>query len=262
MKYKKIMLFFCVAIPLCIALRFMELQYIVEAKTGFYKSEFTGYGNAIIAVIFAFAVMTAVFSFTSHRSPEHPPKPNIPLSICSFILAISIVAEMFLESFAPDIIIWQVVFLRISEILAAAFLVLFGLNKFINIPIHQVIYAFFPIYIIFKIIFSFTAISSLALISDNILLIASYCTSLLFAVSFAKLYNKMDTEKGFKRLLASGLVSVILCFTQSIPHIIYNLLNNNVYLHTSMHTNINLLFLGIFILTFLLSHFSKENACE
>ncbi len=215
-----------------------------------------------MAVIFAFCAMAAIFSFTSHRSPEHPPKPNTPLSVCSLLFAISIIFEMFYESFAPGTILWQIIFLRITAILFVAFLVLFALNRFMNIPLYQVIYSFFALYIMFKTIFGFSAISSLALISDNILLIASYCASLLFAVNFAKLYNKMDTEKGFKKLLASGLVSVILCFTQSIPHIVFNLLNQNVYLHTSMATNINLLFLGIFILSFLLSHFSKENACE
>jgi hypothetical protein len=262
MKYKKIMLFFSVAAFLSLVLRFIQIEYAIDLTTGFYKAEVLGLGGLITVAILAFAAITAAFSFTTHRRPDHPPKPNIPLSVCSALFAILIIAEMLLEGFPPNTILWQVIFLKIASVMLVLLLTAFAIKKFINISIPTIAYSFFAIYLIFKLIFSFSAISSLALISDNILLIAAYCSALVFAICFAKLYNEMDTEKGFKKLLASGLVSVIICFAQSIPHIVYNLLNGNSYLHTPLRTSFSVLFLGVFILAFLLSHFSKENACE
>ena len=262
MKYKKIMLFFSVALLLSLVLRFIQLQYAVDSLTGFYKAEFLSLGSYITLIILAFAAMAAIFSFTSHRSPDHPPKLNIPLGFCSVIFAISIITEMLLEGFPQNSILWQAILLKISGILLVAFLTVFALKRFIAIPIPSVCYSLFAIYLMFKLISCFSAVSNLALISDNILLIGAYCSSLVFAVCFAKLYNGMDAEKGFKKLMASGLVSVVFCFTQSVPHIIYNLLNGNSYLHTPLRTSFGVFFLGVFIFSFLLSHFSKENACE
>lgn len=262
MKYKKIMLFFSVALPLCVILRFIQLEFIIETATGFFKQEFEVFGGYITAVIFAFCAMAAIFSFTSHRSPEHPPKPNIAISLSSLLFAVSIIFEALTESSAQVVSTWQMSLLRISGILAAVYLIIFALKRFVDIPLPAIASAVLPLYLIFKIIFNFSAISALALISDNILLIAAYCVSLLFAISFVKLYNNSDTERNFRKLLATGLSSVILCLTQSVPHIIVNVSNGYNYLHTSMAANINLLFLGLFIAAFIFSHFSKENACE
>ena len=59
--------------------------------------------------------------------------------------------------------------------------------------------------------------------------------------------------------MASGLVSIVLCFTQSIPHIIINLTTHNGYLHTSNADNFSVLSFGIFIAVFTFSHFSAKN---
>lgn len=59
--------------------------------------------------------------------------------------------------------------------------------------------------------------------------------------------------------MASGLVSVVLCFTQAVPHIIINLVTDNGYLHTSNAANLSLLGFGLFIAAFTFSHFSLKN---
>ena len=82
---------------------------------------------------------------------------------------------------------------------------------------------------------------------------------LLFFLSFGKLYNGIDTERNFRKLMASGLVSAVLCFTQSIPHIIINLVTDNGYLHTSNADNFSVLSFGMFIAVFTFSHFSAKN---
>lgn len=262
MKYNKIILFFGFALPVSMILRFLQLFYIVESDTGFFKQEFNNYGYYIMAVIFAFTAATAVFSFFSHRSPEHPPTVNIGLSLSSFALAVSIVVELFLGGAEFGTIIWQTILLRVFGIASAVWFAAFSIKDFMNLRIPAISFSIPTVYFVLKIICSFAGISSLALISDNILLIGANCVSLLFMLNFAKLYNNIDTERGFRKLLASGLASVILCFTQSVPNIVFHFSTEGGYLHTAMVTNFNVLFTGIFIVAFVFSHFSHSNACE
>ena len=56
-----------------------------------------------------------------------------------------------------------------------------------------------------------------------------------------------------------GFASVLLCLTQSVPHIIFNLSNGGAYRHTSNISNISLLVYGLFTAAFTLAHFSLKN---
>ena len=86
-----------------------------------------------------------------------------------------------------------------------------------------------------------------------------YCTLLFFFLCFGKLYNGIDREYNFRKLQASGFASVLLCLTQSVPHIIFNLSNGGAYRHTSNISNISLLVYGLFTAAFTLAHFSLKN---
>ncbi|MBQ6825176.1 MAG: hypothetical protein IJP34_00770 [Clostridia bacterium] len=262
MKYKKILLFSGIALPICLGLRFLQLFYIIETETGFYKPEFKNFGSYILFLIFGFVAATVMFSFFTHRRPDKLPKINIFMSVSSFFLAISIVFELFNQGDLFGTVIWQVLLLRLFGLLSAVWLILFGLKGFLNIKIPVITSAVLGVFWVMKIICNFASISSLALISDNILLIGAYCFVLLFMMNFGKLYSGLDFERGFKKLMATGLGSIILCFTQSVPNIIYNLVTGGDYNHIAMASNVNLFITGIFILVFVLSHFSHKNACE
>lgn len=260
------LLFLGFALPICLGLRFLQLFYIIETETGFYKPEFENFGNYILFIIFGFVAAIVMFSFFTHRRPDKVPKTNIFMSVSSVLLAFSIVFELFNQGTLFGNVIWQVLLLRIFGILSAVWLILFALKryikKYIKIKIPDLASALLGLFYVMKIICNFASISSLALISDNILLIGSYCFSLLFMMNFGKLYSGLDFERGFKKLMATGFASVILLFTQSVPNIIYNICSGGSYNHISMVTNVNLLLTGIFILVFVLSHFSHKNACE
>lgn len=262
MQFKKIILFFLVALPLSVALRIIQLTYTIEAATGFFKQEYKTYGGYMLAVIFAFSIAVAIFAFTSHRSPEHPPKPNIFMSVSAVCLCFSILYELAAENFPAVVQPWQIALLKITGVATAVYFMAFALKRFFDFPLPDLCAIIPTVYFILRIICDFTAISSLALISDNLLLMAAYGVSLLFILNFAKLYNRTDREYNFRKLMASGLAAIILCLTQSVPHIIVNAVSDFSYLHTSMEANVTVLFVGVFISAFVFSHFSHQNACE
>ena len=259
MKYKKIILFFCIIMPLSILLRTFQLFFTVETKTGFFKSEYETAGFYLLLLIIAVCVSLAVICFTGHRNPEHPPKINPLISFASFFAVLGVAAGVYDARLSPVAMPWQIALLTVSGFIAAVYFILYAVSGFINLKLSPLLSVLPSVYFIMRITCSFTAISSLALISDNILIISALCVMLLFFLNFGKLYNGIDTERNFRKLMASGLVSIVLCFTQSIPHIIINLTTHNGYLHTSNADNFSVLSFGIFIAVFTFSHFSAKN---
>ena len=259
MQFKKILLFFMVALPLSIALRFFQIVYVIEAETGFFAQEFEGYGNAMTLVIFAFSIAMAVFAFLSRREPKEAIRPNTVMSIGAVMFGFSVLYELAAETFPPVVKPWQVTLLNVTGLVTAAYFILFAMKRFINIPLPNDFAIIPTVYLILRVICDFTAISSLALISDNLLLMAVYSVSLLFMLNFAKFYNNAGGENSARKLLASGLSAVILCATQSVPHILVNLLFDYEYNHTSMAANVTVFFMGIFIATFTFSNYLRKN---
>ena len=255
MKLNKIISFFFIGLPICVCLRIFQIMFTIELETGFYVNEFATIGKAISAVIFIFCALLCWFSFKYYKSPENPPKPNMLISVISIGLAVVTILQAFAETNYALTFAWQIWLIRILGVVTSAYFVMFGLKYYINFKFPPILNIVPCIFMIVRTTFIFISTSALAHISDNVLLIAAYCAILIFFVNFAKLYNDIDNEKNFRKLLASGLVSASLCLTQAIPHIIVNVISGNKYLHVSYVSNVSVLFIGIFVLTFLVSHF-------
>lgn len=255
MKLSKITAFFCIGTPICIALRIFQVLFTIELKTGFYTKEYEVIGKAISAVILAFFVLLYLFCFKYYKLPEKPPKQNIALSISAIGLAAVTAVQSFFDIGITLTSAWQIIIIQIIGIIATLYFIWFAISKYINKTVSSLIHIIPCIFMILRTVFVFIDTSDLAHITDNLLIIATYCVVMVFFVNFAKFYNGVDSDKNFKKLLASGLVSVSLCFTQSIPHIVVNILSNNGYLHVSHIANISVLVMGIFILVFLISYF-------
>lgn len=261
MKYKKIIFLFALFLPVSIVLRLVQLSFTVDYKTGFFVKQFESNGEAMLWVVLALCFVPALFALISHRNPEKPTEPNVFLSTASFLMSTAVLYELFFEKFSNTVMSWQILAVKTTGMLTAVFFALYGLERFISFKLPRIFTAIPTLYFIFRIICDFTSISALALISENLLVMLAYCSVLLFLLQFAKLYNGLDTEYNFRKLLATGLASIVLCFTQTVPHIVLKLVTGYSFMHTSLATNINIFFVGIFIATFIFSHFSFANAC-
>ncbi len=258
MKLNKIMLMFFVALPVSVGLRFLQLYFTIDGDTGFYINETKNYGPILLLLILFCALSVAAFSSLVFVKPEHPPKINISLSVSSLLLSCAILGEL-IFSRNMGVALWQAVLLKVFSIAIALYLILFAISPLIKFKLPNITASATVLFMVIKMICDFISISKLALISDNIFLIFSYCTVLLFFLNFTKLYCRAESDKSFKYLLSSGLTAVVLCFTNSVPGIIINIITKGGYIHSSVSTGITVFFFGVFILSFLLSHFSKKN---
>ncbi len=260
MRYEKILFFFYAALPVCVILRLIQLNFVIDSNTGFFKHEFIAFGIAILVIIFAVAVMFSVFAFLSHRSPEQPPKSNLFLSIASFVTAFSLFFENYFMTPNYTVMNLQTILLNITALLSIILFLCYGFKHFFDFALPGFCFVFPCIYFILKIILEFTVISALAVISENILFISALCALMVFFMQFAKLYNKTDKEYNFRKLLASGLVSILFCFVQSISFFIYGFMTDFEIIHTNVFSNTTLFIMGCFVLTFLSFHYSRKNA--
>lgn len=165
MKYEKILLFSSIALPAVVLMRFLQLFFTVDVKTGFFKSEYEDAGRCLLVLIALGCAAVAVLCLTSHRNPENPPKKNLVTAVFSFITAAVTAIEIFSESFAGTVMRWQSSLLMLMGLAAAAFFVAYGISlisDFTLPPISAVIPVF---YFIIKVICVFTSVSSLALIT-------------------------------------------------------------------------------------------------
>ncbi len=255
MKLNKIITFFCIGMPICVALRIFQIAFTIEFETGFYINKYAVIGKVISLVIYVFCALLCVFCFKYYKAPEKPPKDNVYLTVMSVLMSLGTLAQAFFDVGYGITAVWQILLIRVLGLLTALYFVGFGFKKYISQEFPPLLHIIPCVFMIVRTVFVFINTSSLAHITDNVLIIAAYCIVMLFFVNFAKLYNNIDTEKNFRKLLATGLMSVNLCFTQSFSHIVINLASGNRYLHVSHIANISTLLMGGFILVFLVSHF-------
>lgn len=260
MKYNRIIWFFDIALLLSVVVRFLQIRYTIDFETGFFLQNSSGIGYFMMGIILAVALASAVFAMNYYKDPEHPPKKGITLGIVSFLPSVAILSGFFSKSMANPIFPWQTILLKLTGLGTILFFILFGIGKFTKLKLPPILTVIPSCYIIIRIITDFAAISSLAVITDYIFLILSYCVILLFFISFAKLYNKISSEQNFRKIFATGLSSSILCLSQSVAHFAINLTSNTAYNHVSNISNFELLSFGLFILVFVFTHFSKENS--
>lgn len=255
MKFNKIMFFFAIGLPISIILRIMQIIFTIDFESGFYFENIAAYGKGITVVIALVCVLAAFFAHQSYRSPEAPPKDNVWLSVSSVMLGLALIYEVFTEIFSSMTPLWQAAVIKLFGIVTAFYFIFFAVKGKIKFNISPLVHIIPAVYFILRTMLTFITISSLALISDNIFIMSAYCTSLLFFINFAKLYNNVGNERSFRKLLAMGLAATTLCLSQAVSYFAVNLLSAVKYTHTTFSVNLMLLFTGIFILVFLIRHF-------
>lgn len=259
MKLGRIWFLFYLSLPACIIFRFLQLYFTIDPKTGFYYTHTEGYGKAFLCLILLCTLSVGLFSHLSFKRPENLPQKNITTSILSLVLATGVLLETFVFRTEFSVLPWQLVLFNILSLFFALYLILFGISPFLKLEISPVLSVIPTAYLITRIICDFTTISKLALISDNIIIIASYCLAMMFFLGFAKLYIGIDSDRCFKNILSFGLSSVVLSFAFSVPNIVISVFTNNYYPHISLIENLFVFCLGAFILSFTSHYFSKKN---
>ena len=259
MKNKIILSSFWAFLVVAIFSRFFQVAFTLEYPTGFFKKGFEFVGYVSFAVIALCCVVVAFFAFKAYKGPKGAPKQNILLRSFSLVFAITLALEIFKEKPLETVLPWQQSALKILGVATVCFFVAFALlntNIFNKIKLFSVV----PLmYFLVRLICCFIAISYLAITSDNVLQIASYSMVVLFLLNFAKLYNGIESDVIFRKVLATGLISSLLLLVNAVPNIILNFAKNAFNSSVQLVSSFSFVFLAIFILVFVFSYFAPKN---
>ncbi len=257
MKFDKILKIFLVALPVCVVLRVLQTVFTIEYGNGFYIEEYKGLGISIMAIFLLTCLILGYISFRAYVIPEKLPIIEWPLAVSSVLLGGSLFAEAVFEALPETMVLWQVAIIKLAGCFCGVYFLMFGLQKVKEIKISSITHILPVVYLIVRAVITFINISSLAVISDNVILITGYCLLMLFFINFARLYNNLGNESTFRKILAFSLTSAVCCFIQSVGFFVVNLISQERYLHTDKTVNFVLLFFGFFVVTFTYSYFTN-----
>ena len=258
MKFKYIFWFFLITLPVCVCSRFLQILFVEDPATAFFRPGFELYGNILSALIIIACVGIIILSLACYEKPMRKPKSNIFVALTSLLLGAGIGYEILTESFTVKIQVWQITLLDVLGIFSCIFFFLYGIKMLIGFPMPKLFAIVPPFYFIMRLICIFTSISAISLIVDNVITLASHCLVLLFMANFAKLLNGIDSDMVFKKIAASGFTATILCFVDAIPRLYFLLNKQSGYIHSGVSSPISVLLCGLFILAFTLCYFKKQ----
>lgn len=251
------------AVVCAVILRIIQINFVVDAKTGFFLSEFYGFGIAMSVTIFVFVIAAAVFSGVTIRQIPSTVK-LIPkgFAICNFIMALAVVYESFFAQVGGSIPAWQVLLQIVFGFLSAAVFVINGLSAFTEIKINPMANLAHVLFWLVRLIIVFSSYLSVSVISENIFEMAALCLALVYFLNLAKMQNDVSFAKNAGKLMPVSTATFMLCAVYSLPQIILMLTGREELLHTQNVTYVTDLCLLIYVLCHTLVAFKNDNLTE
>lgn len=241
-------------VPLTVAGRTVQLLYMTEPATGFFKQDMAGLGIAMGVVLGA--ALAAVLVLCRCLRPEARPRPerNIPLAVVSFLLA----AVQLYEAAA---VMLTDAGLGIGDVLhmlllfgSIAFFAMLGVSSISYLPLPHIL-TLLPVLLWgFRLITAFTHYTGIASIAENILDIAMLCFSLFFMLEQGK-FLCGDEKKPGRWLLAGGVCTAVLCAAATLPRYILAICGQGSLIHDGAMPNFTDLVLAVYIIVFAASLF-------
>jgi len=259
MRFKNIRTYFYIALAASVSVRFLQYFYALDTVTGFIKPAYklVGFGLLMATVLIALSML--IVSLFIRRCPIKLPRTNRLTGAISLALALAILYDLTTITQSANVPDWQPLLLMISGALAAAFFGAVFVKSLKNYRIPTVCFAAPVIYYLVRLIYMFTASSTLALVSDNLLCLAAAIFNVLFMFEFCLVANNTDQNTGYKKIAATGFTAVIFCISTTFPQLIAVAFNTPAAQRVDFSSSIVTFITGVFIYFFLRRHFSGSN---
>lgn len=259
MRYRHTVNLLYFALLICVFLRTVQLIFTVDETTGFIKQQYTGISTVIMIVICASVAAVSILGYTSDCIKGC----NVKFKPCVAVSS-ALAGGMFIFNVVSSVANlqsggWYNVLLVILGIPTAVAFFAYGLKNVYDYNSHTMIFSIPVFYFILKLITVFVSTSALSLVTENIFLIFTNGTLLIFMFEFAKFENNISGGKNEnKKLFASSIASVMLCTVSTVPKII-NVAVKNITLSNKDISEILLtVSVGIFVFAFTVCNFSDS----
>ena len=256
-KLKNAFIAFFVFMPVIIALRAIQLLYMIEPETGFAQKEnILGgeLGVTLISVMY-FGILFALYllSRLSGGWPASLNKKNRPIGVISILLSIANALELYRiidQRLAETNRVIQCLLL-LSAVASSAYFLIYGLSCFKKV-VFPPLMALCPVaFHVFLLVATFMKYTALANVGENSYDIACLCLMLVFSLQYAKMTLDYNFFKASRTIYGIGLASASCAVLITIPRYIIILLDKGSALHSTLTLSMYILLYAVFEVVFL-----------
>lgn len=249
-------LFFLIGTVGLVAVHTMQLLFMTETATGFFKPQYEYLRVYLGIFAVAVAVLMFFFGFVKNGAENQRIKIGKPLAIFSIVCSVAFLTGAFLSSVSSLGTLSLIKLL--TALFTAIFLLMFGLSGLFGISVSKIFTVLSLPYFIFSLVECFIRDSGMSLISENSYEILMLCATLMFFLYAAKFICGIDREKNLRVLVPFGYIASMLCLTCTVSRYIIILLGKRSVLKVNAYPDFSIFLIGIFIAVFCFSVLKKE----
>ena len=262
MKNIKIFVFSAFALVSTVIIRAIQLLFLTDFKTGFYKEGMETLGSGLMAFLVITITLASSLIFTS-KTQRLISNPSSTLLSASMLFAgLANIVEPFFGSSSLSAV--PVAFLGIRTILVVLsgfVFCYFAIAMLTERKPNSALSIVLVISWVARLMTSFICFSKMSNISENLYDILMLVFTLIFIHLFGKTVCGIGAGKTNKLLFASGIAAVLFSAASSIPFIIAQFFEQVKIVHTPTDNPITGLFMAFFISVYLVE-ISRENKAE
>lgn len=255
MKHSRILLFYLLATATVLYARFAQIAYLTEEGNGFFAASGMPIAIALCIFIILAVIVAAVLSFFSRRTPKAAPEWNVPLCVCSAVLAAVLIYETVFVEYLTNALLFTIL-ARIFAALSAISLVLYAIKGF-KMP--KLLWLCPVFFFLFKLVSVFTVYATVSVIADNVFYLCFLCSALVFYLNLAKLENSVSPRNSSYLLFPAAVVSSISALCCFVPQLFIMILGKRELLHSEPQSYPLCFAFAAFSICYTLSLYSKKN---
>lgn len=254
MKHLKVFIFAAFALISAVTVRTIQLLFLTDSKTGFYKEGMETIGTTLMVILVAVIAIASLFIFLfEKKSINAAPSSSALLGCAALFAGIANFAEPFLNEVSFSAVPPMLLGLRTVMILAAgAVFCWFGIAILFDTNIRPGLSIVLIITWVVRLMSSFICFTGMSNISENLYDVLMLISTLVFLLIFGKAICGLSDSHTNRKLIASGIAAVLFTAASSIPCIIAYLASDFAFIHIPVDSPVTGVFTAFFITVYLL----------
>ncbi len=238
-----------------IILRCIQILFLIEPKTGFFKYELETLGTITTFLVIAVSVFTAFLGFI-HKdiTVKNLNRYSSFVGACAIFMGIAHLVEPFTTALDSSAVPLYMRILKIFFIILTGFvLVYFGFCRLTRRHFAPALFVV-PIFTwVIRLMSTFISFNGMSYISENLFDILMLCSVLLFMLFYGKSMCRIRQKYCSRLTLAFGIAAVFFTSASVIPSTIISLTGSMTLYHTTLDNHSTCIFTAVFILSVVLS---------
>ncbi len=262
MPHKNILQIFSLSTFFTVVLRFFQLYFTIDTKTGFSVTGRYEKINIILYVLMLVLIALPTFfsAVSSNRQPTRAPIPkSFPLlTISNFVVAICFLAKAGILFLSLEALVFYDVLGILLYLVSAVWFIIYGTAGLVKIKL-PVVFSIAPIFLyLYQLVSLFISHNGLTNISENIISTIYLCVLLYYLLLQSKILCRITIRKTSRVIFPIGLLTFMLMAVGNLPALAIRLIGSGDVLHSSSVFNIEYFVLGLYALIFTLQLYSKS----